>query len=115
MDPVKFGLVGYGFGGRYFHAPLIASAGECEFLGVVTSSSERRALVAADHPGLDTFDSLQGLAAAGAEAVAISTPADTHSELTDAAIELGLSVVCDKPFALDAAAAQRSVDLAERL
>ena len=112
MDPVKFGLVGYGFGGRYFHAPLIASARECEFLGVVTSSAERRALVAADHPGLDTFDSLQDLAAAGAEAVAISTPADTHSELTDAAIELGLSVVCDKPFSLDPAAARRSVELA---
>ena len=36
MDPVKIGLVGYGFGGRYFHAPLIASAPECEFVGVVT-------------------------------------------------------------------------------
>lgn len=112
MDPVKFGLVGYGFGGRYFHAPLIASARECEFLGVVTSSADRRALVAADHPGLDAFHSLQDLAAAGAEAVAISTPADTHSELTDAAIELGLSVVCDKPFSLDPVAARRSVALA---
>jgi predicted dehydrogenase len=26
MAPVKFGLVGYGFGGHYFHAPLINSA-----------------------------------------------------------------------------------------
>ena len=42
MDPVKFGLVGYGFGGRYFHAPLIASADECAFIGVVTRSDERR-------------------------------------------------------------------------
>ena len=50
MDPVKIGLVGYGFGGRYFHAPLISSAPECEFLGVVTTSAERRELVAAEHP-----------------------------------------------------------------
>jgi predicted dehydrogenase len=112
MDPVTFGLVGYGFGGRYFHAPLISSAPECEFLGVVTTSAERRALVAADHPGLDTFDSLAALAAAGAEAVAISTPADTHSDLTDEAIALGLSVVCDKPFSLDPAAARRTAGLA---
>lgn len=112
MDPVKFGLVGYGFGGRYFHAPLISSARECEFLGVVTTSAERRGLVSADHPGLGTFDSLEALADAGAEAVAISTPAATHSDLTDQAIELGLSVVCDKPFSLDPAAARRTVQLA---
>lgn len=112
MEPVKIGLVGYGFGGRYFHAPLISSARECEFLGVVTRSVERRALMAAEHPGLDAFDSLEAIAAAGAEAVSISTPADTHSALTDEAVALGLSVVCDKPFALDPAAARRSVGLA---
>jgi len=114
MEPVRFGLVGYGFGGRYFHAPLLAAAAECSLLGVVTTSAERRELLAAEHPGVGTFDSLEALAAAGAEAVAISTPADTHSALTDAALDLGLAVVCDKPFALDAAAARASVARAER-
>lgn len=38
MDPVRIGLVGHGFGGRYSHAPLIAASPECEFIGVVTSS-----------------------------------------------------------------------------
>ncbi len=113
--PVRFGLVGYGFGGRWFHAPLLAAAPECAVLGVVTSSAERRALVEQDSPGRATFGSLEELARAGAEAVAISTPAATHSELTDQALELGLAVVCDKPFALDAASARRSVQLAERL
>ncbi len=112
MDPVRIGLIGYGFGGRYFHAPLLASAQECEFIGVVTTSDERRALLGGEHPGVGAFDSLEALAADGAEAVSISTPADTHSALTDEAIALGLSVVCDKPFALDPAAARRSVGLA---
>ncbi len=115
MQPVRFGLVGYGFGGRYFHAPLITSAPECDLVGVVTASPERRALVASEHPTVATFGSLEELKAAGAEAVAISTPAATHSELTDRALQLGLAVVCDKPFAMDAAAATRSVELAERL
>ncbi|MGZ4508134.1 MAG: Gfo/Idh/MocA family protein [Blastococcus sp.] len=115
MDAVRFGLVGYGFGGRWFHAPLLAAAAECDFLGVVTSSSERRALVAHDHPGTATFASLEELRAAGAEAVAISTPTDTHTALTEQALELGLAVVSDKPFALDAASARRTVQLAERL
>ncbi len=112
MEPVRIGLVGYGFGGRYFHAPLIASAQECVFVGVVTTSAQRQALIAEEHPQVATFDSLEDLAAAGAEAVAISTPADTHTPLTDRAIELGLAVVCDKPFALDPVAAQRSHQLA---
>jgi predicted dehydrogenase len=114
MEPVRIGLVGYGFGGRWFHAPLLRAADECDLVGVVTTSPDRRALVAQDDPGLPTFDTLEALVAAGAEAVAISTPASTHSALTDRALELGLAVVSDKPFALDADAARRSVDLAER-
>ncbi|KQS71560.1 Gfo/Idh/MocA family oxidoreductase [Modestobacter sp. Leaf380] len=112
---VRFGLVGYGFGGRWFHAPLLAAAPGVDFLGVVTTSPDRQAQVAAEHPGAATFASLQALVDAGAEAVAISTPADTHSPLTDQALELGLAVVCDKPFALDAPAALASVELAERV
>jgi predicted dehydrogenase len=115
MEPVRMGLVGYGFGGRYFHAPLLASAAECAFLGVVTTSAQRREQVGREHPGAATFGSLRELRDAGAEAVAISTPADTHTALTDEALRLGLAVVCDKPFALDAAAARASVQLAEEL
>jgi predicted dehydrogenase len=113
MTPVRFGLVGYGFGARYFHAPLLVAAPECEVVGVMTSSAERQALVAREVPGAPTVTSLQALVDAGAEAVAISTPAETHSAVTDAALQLGLAVVCDKPFAMDPAAARQSVALAE--
>jgi predicted dehydrogenase len=112
--PVRIGLAGYGLGGRYFHAPLIASAADCEFLGVVTTSSERRRQVAEDL-GLPAFASLEDLASTGAEAVAISTPAATHVTLTQQALRLGLAVVCDKPFAPDAEAARATVQLAEQL
>lgn len=114
MDPVRFGLVGYGFGGRYFHAPLLAAAPEVDLLGVVTTSAERRAQVAAEHPGLRTFGSLEELVDAGAEAVAISTPADTHTPLTEQALSLDLAVVCDKPFALDAPSPRASAERARR-
>ncbi|MGZ8751204.1 MAG: Gfo/Idh/MocA family protein [Pseudonocardia sp.] len=115
MEPIRIGLVGYGFGGRWFHAPLLAAASECDFLGVVTASAERRALIEREQAGAAHYDSLEALAADGAEAVAISTPAATHTDLTDRALGLGLAVVCDKPFALDAPAARGSVELAERL
>jgi predicted dehydrogenase len=115
VRPLRIGLVGYGFGGRYFHAPLLAVAAECEFLGVVTNSTERRDAFAEQFPESTTFDSLEQLLAAGAEAVTISTPAATHIELTQQALRLGLAVVCDKPFALDAASARETVLLSEQL
>jgi predicted dehydrogenase len=84
---IRIGLAGYGLGGRYFHAPLLACAPDCEFVGVVTTSPERRRQVAADlaRPAF----SLQELASAGADAVAISTPAATHVTLTQQALHLG--------------------------
>jgi predicted dehydrogenase len=115
VDPLRIGLLGYGFGGRYFHAPLIASAAECEFIGLVTTSSERGNEFTARFPGGATFESLERLAAAGAEAVTISTPAATHVELTQRALRLGLAVVCDKPFAMDATSARETVLLSEEL
>lgn len=112
--PVRFGLVGYGTGGRRFHAPLLACAEGVELLGVLTTSPDRRAQVAAELPGCASFGSLAELVAAGAEAVAISTPVATHVPLTQQALRLGLAVVCDKPFAPDAAAARDTVALAKQ-
>jgi predicted dehydrogenase len=112
-DATRIGLVGYGFGGRYFHAPLIESAAGVEFAGVVTRSPTRRAEVEAEHPGVPVYDSLSDLAAAGAQAVAVSTPAETHIPLVLEAIDLGLGVVCDKPFAMDAESARPAVLAAE--
>src|SRR5919107_4019031 len=102
-EAVRFGLVGYGSGGRIFHAPLLASAAGVDFVGVVTRSPERRAHLA---EGLTAFDTIADIAAAGAQAVSISTPAATHAELAKEAVRHGLAVVVDKPFALDAEAAR---------
>jgi predicted dehydrogenase len=111
---VRIGLVGYGFGGRYFHAPLIAGAAGCVLAGVVTRSAGRRAEVAHDHPGVAVHDTVDDLVSAGVDAVTVCTPAATHTALTDELLRQGLPVVCDKPFALDAHAARRTVELAER-
>ena len=112
MRPVRFGLVGYGLGGRVFHAPLLAGAAEIDFAGVVTRSPQRRAELAERHPGVAAYHDLASLAAAGAEAVAVSTPAHTHADLAREAIRRGLAVVVDKPFALDAEAAREITELA---
>ena len=109
---VRFGLVGYGLGGRVFHAPLLSSAPGIEFIGVVTRSENRRAELAKDHPGVPAYDTLEDLAAAGAQAVAISTPMGTHAGLAREAVRLRLAAVVDKPFTPDGATAREVATLA---
>jgi predicted dehydrogenase len=112
--PVRIGLVGYGKGGRFFHAPVIVAAAGCELAGVVTRSAERRSDLERDYPGMPAFDDVAQLASARIDAVAISTPADTHVPLVLEAVSHGLPVVCDKPFALGSSAARQAVAVAER-
>lgn len=112
-DPVRIGVVGYGLGGRAFHVPLTTAAAETTLVGVVTRDAGRRAQLAEDQPGVPALDDLRELLDVGAEAVVISSATGSHSELTDRALDAGLHVVCDKPLALDAAAAARSIARAE--
>lgn len=102
---MRIGLVGYGHGGRYFHAPLIASLAQASFVGVVTLSAERRQQLAVEHPEVKAFDSIGQLVEAGVDALVISTPLEGRVALVLEAIERGVAVVSDKPFAADASQA----------
>jgi len=113
-NTMKIGLIGYGKGGRFFHAPLLASLPGATFAGVVTRSAERRQALQKDYPKVAAFDSLADLVAAGIDAVVISTPLASRQALILEAIELGVPVVSDKPFAPNAEDAQALVDVAER-
>jgi predicted dehydrogenase len=113
-SPVRWALAGYGSGGRVFHAPLIKTAVGIEFLAVVTGNPARRDQVIADLPGVTAVPDLAALVSLGVEAVTITTPPGTHTDLAHQALDLGLDVVVDKPFALDAAAARSLVEHARR-
>ncbi|MFF1384708.1 Gfo/Idh/MocA family oxidoreductase [Arthrobacter sp. NPDC058288] len=99
---MKLGLVGFGFGGRFFHAPFITAADGVELAGIVTRSPVRRAEAAAEYPEVPLYDSLTELLAAGVDAVAITTPPETRRELVLEAVAAGVHVVADKPFAPNA-------------
>ncbi|WP_427173831.1 Gfo/Idh/MocA family oxidoreductase [Arthrobacter sp. 92] len=74
---MKLGLVGFGFGGRIFHAPFIMAADGVELAGIVTRSPVRRAQAAEEYPEVPLYDSLTELLAAGVDAVVITTPPRT--------------------------------------
>jgi predicted dehydrogenase len=111
---MRIGLVGYGHGGRFFHAPLIATLPGATFVGVVTRSPERRQQLANDHPGLKAFDSIGQIVEAGVDALVISTTLKGRPALVLEAIEHGVAVVSDKPFAANAEQAQALITAAER-
>lgn len=110
---MRIGVVGYGAGGKYFHAPFIEAADGVELAGVVARSPVKRAEVAADFPGIPVYGSLTEMLDAGVDAVTITTPPHTRRELVLEAIAAGVHVVADKPFAPDAASA-RELDEAAR-
>jgi predicted dehydrogenase len=60
-----------------------------------------------------TTDLDEALALPGVDAVAVATPPHTHAQIALAAIAAGKHVVCEKPFARDAAEGVRMRDAAE--
>ncbi|MBB3315908.1 putative dehydrogenase [Rhizobium sp. BK181] len=112
---MRLGLVGYGTGGRHFHAPYIAAAQGVELAGVVARAPQTIARVQEDMPSIPVYASLADMIKAGGiDAVTITTPPQTRRELVLEAIAAGLHVVADKPFASSAAVARELGEAAER-
>ena len=99
---MRIGLVGYGTGGRHFHAPFIAAAKGIELAGVVARAPTTIAAVESDLPGIAVYPSLTAMLDAGVDAVTITTPPQTRRELVLEAIDAGVPVIADKPFAPNA-------------
>ena len=110
---MRIGLVGYGTGGKNFHAPYIEAAADCELVGIVARAPATVARAQADWPETPIFDSLGEMVESGVDAVTISTPPATRRELVLEAVGRGVHVVADKPFAPSAAAARELVNAAE--
>ncbi len=101
---LRVGIVGTGFIGRV-HARAARVAGAQ--LAAVSASTPERAAAARDELGAGRcYDSPEELIAADAiDVVHICTPNNLHVPLARAAIAAGKHVVCEKPIALDSAAA----------
>jgi predicted dehydrogenase len=112
---LRVGLVGYGLAGSAFHAPLIATTPGLRLAAVVTTSAERRAQLRREHPEAVPADSVEQLLAdpSALDLVVVASPNRTHAPVARAALEAGLPVVVDKPFAATAAAGRELAALAE--
>jgi len=114
---IRTAVVGYGLSGSVFHAPLIAADGSYSLDVIATSDAGRQSAATTRFPGVKTVrdgDEVLDLAP-NLDLVVLGTPPATHYPLAKAALEAGLDVVVDKPFAVTSAQGQELIELANEL
>jgi predicted dehydrogenase len=116
MQDIGVGLIGYGLGGRAFHAPFVRATPGMALRAVVSRDAAK---VHADLPAMTVVpDVATLLATPGIDLVVVSSPDELHAEHALAAIAAGKHVLVDKPFATtlaDARAIAAAGDAAGRV
>ena len=103
-------LIGFGYAGRVFHAPLIAATSG---LTLAVVASRQAASVRSTYPDAEVVpDPLAAVGHPNVEIVVIATPNDTHAPLAEAALRAGKHVVVDKPFTITLAEARALIGVA---
>ena len=109
--PVAVGLIGAGWIGR-FHGESVALRIPGTRLVAVADPAPGAAASLIERVSPDArpyTDALELIADPNVEAVLISTPASTHTDLVVAAAEAGKHVFCEKPMALTLEDADRAI------
>jgi myo-inositol 2-dehydrogenase/D-chiro-inositol 1-dehydrogenase len=108
-DQLRFGLIGTGWIGR-FHAETLASRlSEATLVAVADPNIEAAQSINAPQAYADPYELINDPAV---QAVAISSPATTHTDLVVAAAQAGKHVFCEKPMALTLEDADRAISAA---
>jgi predicted dehydrogenase/predicted N-acetyltransferase YhbS len=107
---IRVALIGYGYAGRTFHAPLLRATPGLELAVVCSSRPER---VRTDLPDVAIVPSPEQVCVASSvELVVIATPNDTHAPIAAMALRAGKHVVVDKPFTVTLDEARQLTTLA---
>jgi len=97
---LKLGLMGYGFAGATFHAPVIEHSGRTSLAVIATGQAEN---ARRDYPAAHIVPDFNALLARDdISCVVLATPNDTHFDLARRALSAGKHVVVDKPVTLTA-------------
>jgi scyllo-inositol 2-dehydrogenase (NADP+) len=109
---LKLGLIGYGFAGSTFHAPVIEHSGRTTIAAIATAQAAR---AQADYPQAQIVPDLAALIARDdIPCIVIATPNDSHFELAQRVLRAGRHVVVDKPVTLSSADARTLAELAQQ-
>jgi predicted dehydrogenase len=109
--PVRAALLGYGYVGKTFHAPLLQAVDGIE-LALIGSS--RPDAVHERYPAVRISAPADAAVDAEIDLVVIATPNDSHYPLAAAALRAGKHVVVDKPFTITLAEAESLATIAQK-
>jgi len=107
---LKVGLVGFGFAGKVFHAPVIRAVEGLRLTTIV-----RRSGGGAPDPGyadVEFVRSVDELLTRATDLVVVATPNTSHHPIAKQCLLAGRHVVVDKPFTTTVAEAEELVHLA---
>jgi myo-inositol 2-dehydrogenase/D-chiro-inositol 1-dehydrogenase len=114
MQPVRFGLVGYGAWGGH-HARAISQIPEATLAAICARSEASRRQAQAEHPEARLYaDYREMLALEPLDAVDVVLPSDQHFETARAVLESGRHLLLEKPMALREEHCSRLIELAGR-
>ncbi len=108
---IKTGLIGFGTGGQFFHAPFIHTLREFELTAVLERTKELSKVLYPYTKIVKTPEELFDIEEI--ELIVITTPNDTHFELARKALEAGKNVVIDKPFTVNTLEAKELIKIAK--
>ena len=108
---IGVGVIGFGLGGRVFHAPFVNAVSGLRLAAIMQRTGDEAAKA---YPATKIARSLpEVLADNSIELVVVSTPNQTHFALAKQALEAGKHVVIDKPFAATSVEARQLGELAK--
>ena len=110
---IEVGLVGFGLGGRCFHAPVIKAVEGLRLTAIVQRTGDEANKAYPDARIARSLDELLDIEAI--QLVVISTPNQTHFPFALRCLEAGRDVVVDKPFTNTVQEAVELVQTAKRL
>ena len=109
---ISVGLVGYGFAGRVFHAPIISTIAGLNLCAIVQRKGDDALRV---YPTVTQVRSVEELLRMPEiQLVVVATPNTSHYSLAKQCLIAGKDVVVDKPFTTTYAEAKELVDLASQ-
>jgi len=109
---IDVGVVGFGLGGRAFHAPIIHAVPGLRLAAIVERSGSSAREIYPDAKIVRDIEEL--LAIRSISLIAIATPNETHFPFAKRCLEAGRHVVVDKPFTSTLAEARALVELARK-
>ncbi|MFS0781881.1 Gfo/Idh/MocA family protein [Bacillus sp. 1P06AnD] len=113
-EKLKVGIIGAGGIALSRHLPSLAALGELAEMAGVCDLNKDKAEAAAKSFQIPFMTDNYHALFEKVDAVVISTPNKFHAELTIAALQAGLHVLCEKPMALNELECERMLDAAQK-